>query len=157
MTTNQQIPIFEVKSILHQMAYALQFLYQKDLLHCEIKPENIFIRKHNNKVQVALIDIGVARLVPRIHKDPWMAPETSRTDGKPFYGHSADVYGFGLIAVYLRTWPTLPYEFSKDIKSLQSCVGDDPLFMLISDCLQYQPKNRIRKKDLGMYLSNFRT
>ena len=87
LTTNQQIVIPEVKNILHQIADALQFLYKKDLLHCEIKPENIFIRKHNNKVQVALIDIGVARLVPRIHKDPWMAPEATTND-KPVYGHS---------------------------------------------------------------------
>ena len=62
----------------------------------------------------------------------------------------ADVYGFGLIAIYLRTWPTLPYEFSNSVKSLQTSVGDESLFMLITDCLQYNPKNRIRKKDLGM-------
>jgi serine/threonine protein kinase len=151
LTTNQQIAISEVKNILHQIADALQFLYKKDLLHCEIKPENIFIRKHNNKVQVALIDIGVARLVPRIHKDPWMAPEATTND-KPVYGHSADVYGFGLIAIYLRTWPTLPYEFSNSVKSLQTSVGDESLFMLITDCLQYNPKNRIRKKDLVKHL-----
>ena len=34
--------------------------------------------------------------------DPWMAPEATATD-KPFYGHAADVYGFGLIAIYLRS------------------------------------------------------
>ena len=66
----------------------------------------------------------------------------------------ADVYGFGLIAIYLRTWPTLPYEFSNSVKSLQTSVGDESLFMLITDCLQYNPKNRIRKKDLGMKISN---
>ena len=68
LTTNQQMSIPEVKNILNQLAYALQFLYKKDLLHCGIKPENVFIRKHNNKVQAALIDIGVARLIPRVHK-----------------------------------------------------------------------------------------
>ena len=68
LKTNEQLAISEVKNILHQLAYALQFLYKKDLLHCEIKPENIFIRKHNNKVQAALIDIGVARLIQRVHK-----------------------------------------------------------------------------------------
>ena len=68
LKTNEQVAIPEVKNILNQLAYALQFLYKKDLLHCEIKPENIFIRKHNNKVQAALIDIGVARLIQRVHK-----------------------------------------------------------------------------------------
>ena len=68
LTTNQQMSIPEVKTILNQLAFALQFLYKKDLLHCGIRPENIFIRKHNNKVQAALIDIGVSRLIPRIHK-----------------------------------------------------------------------------------------
>ena len=27
--------------------------------------------------------------------DPWMAPEATASE-KPFYGHAADVYGFGL-------------------------------------------------------------
>ena len=80
--------------------------------------------------------------------DPWMAPEATASE-KPFYGHAADVYGFGLIAIYLRTWPTLPNEFSQSVELLQEAIGDDKMFELISDCLQYKPKNRIRKKDLG--------
>ena len=50
---------------------------------------------------------------------------------------------------HVRTWPTLPNEFSQSVELLQEAIGDDNLFELISDCLQYKPKNRIRKKDLG--------
>ena len=42
--------------------------------------------------------------------DPWMAPEATATD-KPFYGHAADVYGFGLIAIYLRSVHVFTKQF----------------------------------------------
>ena len=89
---------------------ALQFLHKKDLLHREITPENVFIRKHNNKIQAAIIDLGVSRVIENnddeITTNPWIAPEVA--EGKCSYGHSADVYGFGLLALYMRTWPNPP-------------------------------------------------
>ena len=97
------------RNILYQLANALEYLYRKNLLHRDVKPENILLRDDVNGVQVVLTDLGAARIIIATEQsslthagtDLWMAPEVK--DHKSRYGHPADVYGFGLIALFIKT------------------------------------------------------
>ena len=97
------------RNILYQLANALEFLHRKNLLHRDIKPDNILIRDDETGIQVALCDLGVSRVImaTEVSKltpagtDIWMAPEVHQTRSK--YGHPSDVYGFGLMALFVKT------------------------------------------------------
>ena len=66
---------------------------------------------------VAITDLGISRHltatqgnITNIGTDLWMAPEIQGTN--PRFGHPADVYGFGLIAMFLMTFK---YPLGKDV------------------------------------------
>ena len=94
---------------MYQLANALEFLHRKNLLHRDIKPDNILIRDDETGIQVALCDLGVSRVImaTEVSKltpagtDIWMAPEVLQCRSK--YGHPSDVYGFGLMALFVKT------------------------------------------------------
>ena len=97
------------RSVLYQLADALVFLYRRDLVHRDIKPENILVQDKDGKIHIALTDLGISRVViateqsnlTYIGTTKWMAPEVKGRN--PKYGHPADIFGFGLVAVYVKT------------------------------------------------------
>ena len=60
-------------------------------------------------VQVALTDLGVSKMMTSTQRssqtntgtDLWKAPEILGEN--PTYGHPADVFGFGLVAIFILT------------------------------------------------------
>jgi serine/threonine protein kinase len=46
-----------LKKIIKQVLEALQFIHSLDLIHCDIKPENIVIKSYS-RCEVKLIDFG---------------------------------------------------------------------------------------------------
>ena len=97
------------RNILYQLANAMEFLHRKNLLHRDVKPDNILVRDDETGIQVALSDLGVSRVIMATEVSKltpagcniWMAPEVGECRSK--YGHPADVYGFGLIALFIKT------------------------------------------------------
>ena len=97
------------RNILRQLANAMEYLHRKNLLHRDVKPDNILLRDDVNGIQVALTDLGVARVIISTEQSGlthagtniWMAPEVR--DCRSKYGHPADVYGFGLVALFVKT------------------------------------------------------
>ena len=41
----------------------MEFLHKKNLLHRDVKPDNILIRDDETGIQVALNDLGVSRVI----------------------------------------------------------------------------------------------
>ena len=95
--------------VAYQLANAMEFLHRKNLLHRDVKPDNILVRDDETGIQVALSDLGVSRVIMATEESKltpagcniWMAPEVGECRSK--YGHPADVYGFGLIALFIKT------------------------------------------------------
>jgi serine/threonine protein kinase len=90
--------------ILGQVLDALDYVHTRKIVHCDVKPDNIFVTRdpYNRRlVIVKLIDFGVCRSLDpfdrpqEISGDPrYMAPEQAVVDG-PF-DHRADFYSLGV-------------------------------------------------------------
>ena len=73
--------------------------------------------------QVALTDLGVSRRLASTERsnqtntgtELWMAPEVKGE--RPTYGHPADVFGFGLVAIFLVTGPD-NYPLGRDVEGM---------------------------------------
>ncbi len=93
-----------VVDMLGQVLDALEYIHTRKIVHCDVKPDNIFITRdpYNRRlVVVKLIDFGVCRVLePRespdeISGDPrYMPPEQTVLEG-PF-DHRADLYSLGI-------------------------------------------------------------
>lgn len=121
-----------------QVLDALDYIHTRKIVHCDVKPDNIFITRdpYNRRlVIVKLIDFGVCRSLepadqPReISGDPrYMAPEQTTLRG-PF-DHRADFYALG-VTLYEMITGHHPFEEYLDAEpevllALQ-CEQDVPL------------------------------
>lgn len=123
--------------MLGQVLDALDYIHTRQIVHCDVKPDNIFITRDPYKrglVIVKLIDFGVCRVLEpyeqptEISGDPrYMAPEQTTLRG-PF-DHRADFYSLG-ITIYEMITGRHPFERYLDappqqLLSLQ-CEQDVP-------------------------------
>jgi serine/threonine protein kinase len=105
----------EVKDILRPVAQALQAAHAKGILHRDVKPANILIRKDETRWRVKLIDFGLAMKQETLHNTiqspagsdktivgasiagtiDYAAPEQMGKRPGVSVGPPSDVYGFG--------------------------------------------------------------
>ena len=88
--------------IAYQLARGLQFIVKKKVVHRDIKPDNVFIKKEGNHTLYKLGDFGFAvkkQMNEEIVGTPiFMSPELFREET---YGSEVDVWAYGLLVHYL--------------------------------------------------------
>ncbi|HNH85256.1 MAG TPA: protein kinase, partial [Acidobacteriota bacterium] len=99
----------EVRGILVGLLPVLEFIHHQDIIHRDIKPDNIILRTKDNLP--VLIDFGVVKEVTRL--DSVGNPTSSVVAGTPVFmpleqaaGHpmySSDLYALGMTAIQLLT------------------------------------------------------
>ena len=95
-----------------QILYALNYIKQEMIIHCDLKPENIIL-KDRNKSGIKVIDFGSScfidkRVYTYIQSRFYRAPEIIL--GIP-YTHSIDMWSFACILSELYTgYPLFPGE-----------------------------------------------
>jgi serine/threonine protein kinase, bacterial len=110
-----------VRELLTQLLSTIETVHQHQIIHRDIKPDNIILRKRDGKP--VLIDFGAVKesMATMINSQGqtarsivigtagYMAPEQSA--GRPIY--ASDLYSLGLTAIYLLTGKT-PAELESD-------------------------------------------
>ncbi len=97
--------------LVRDLALALHYAHERHIVHCDMKPENVFLTKSG---QVKLGDFGLAKVidVSKIRENvgefgggtvPYMAPEQTRQESEDDIGPATDVYGAGIIFYELLT------------------------------------------------------
>ncbi|KDO21916.1 TKL protein kinase [Saprolegnia parasitica CBS 223.65] len=138
------------------IANALRDLHAKELVHRDIKSDNVLL---SSSGEVKLADLGLARLeATDMTEAPgtrfWMAPEILQAQGT-MYGCPADIYAFGVLLTELNTCQ-VPY-FDQDVQdriaftrgvingTLRPTLTDDSepwLRTLVEMCLRSDPAAR---------------
>jgi serine/threonine-protein kinase len=91
---------------------ALSHIHSKNIVHCDIKPQNILVR-HDGSIK--LVDFGIARMAGKLPELPknkavgtvqYVSPE--QAEGKPL-DHRSDVYSMGIM-LYEMAVDRLPFN-----------------------------------------------
>lgn len=115
-----KFPVKFACDVIQQIAEALHYIHQKQIVHCDIKPDNILLcpvpGTERRKYQVKLLDFGLARLGVAAGKmsmmidgtPEYMAPERIRGQSPV---QSMDIYGLGVLCYEMLTG-RLPFKGS---------------------------------------------
>ncbi len=113
-----------VREILNKLLYVLNFVHSRGVIHRDIKPDNVILRKSDN--MPVLIDFGAVResvgtqfntqghavKSEIIGTQGFMPPEQAM--GKPVF--SSDLYAVGVTMIYLLTGKN-PLELQTDVQT----------------------------------------
>ena len=148
---NGVLPETQVVEIARQIAQALQATHSRGVLHRDVKPGNVLVRRENNAWKVKLIDFGLALSTDRL-----MGTASSRTlRGSSIAGtidyaapeqmgklpnvpvtFASDVYGFARTVCYAMFATPFPRQ-----RHWQAC--SPRLAGLLDQCLAEQPAERM--------------
>jgi dual specificity tyrosine-phosphorylation-regulated kinase 2/3/4 len=97
------MPMPQVKRVARQLLRALAFIHSHDIVHCDMKPENVLLVPGAKEIEVRIIDFGSACHVGQKHFDYiqsrfYRAPEV--IFGIP-YGPPMDIWSFACITAEL--------------------------------------------------------
>ena len=111
------LPWHEAFPILDQTLRALKAAHDKGFVHRDLKPDNIWLKYVDGRIQVKLLDFGIAKLVgaesPRekltqtgsvIGTPHYMSPE--QINGSRDVDHRTDIYAMGVITYEMFTGVT---------------------------------------------------
>jgi serine/threonine protein kinase len=114
----------QIRELLMDLLPVLQFIHDRDVIHRDVKPENI-IRRRSPQIpsdwQLVLVDFGASKVVTSenilktgtfIGSAEYTAPEQLR--GKALY--VSDIYSLGATCIHLLT-NTSPFDLYDDIEN----------------------------------------
>ncbi|XP_031344042.1 serine/threonine-protein kinase D3 isoform X2 [Photinus pyralis] len=106
------------KFLISQILIALKHLHSKNIVHCDLKPENVLLSSDAEFPQVKLCDFGFARIIGEksfrrsvVGTPAYLAPEVLRNKG---YNRSLDMWSVGVI-IYVSLSGTFPFNEDEDI------------------------------------------
>ncbi|XP_039249446.1 serine/threonine-protein kinase D1-like [Styela clava] len=154
---NGRLPERITKFLISQILVALRYLHMKNIVHCDLKPENVLLSSNDPFPQVKLCDFGFARIIGEksfrrsvVGTPAYLAPEVLR---KQSYNRSLDMWSVGVI-IYVSLSGTFPFNEDEDInQQIQNAAFMYPpmpwreisrdAIELIMDLLQVKSRKRL--------------
>jgi hypothetical protein len=133
----------ESRQIMDQLLDAVSYLHAQQVLHLDLRPENILVTRSAHDVKLinpASFYVGQPSYF--IYKERYTAPELFAESSKPTV--AADIYSLGRIMEYLFSYSTLTAGVSKVIAR---ATADDPKKRFPSVEAMRQALQRSRRVD----------
>jgi serine/threonine protein kinase len=99
------------------MVEAIDFLHSRGLMHCDLKPKNIFIRKHSeNRISPVIGDLGISIVMGEHTRKETELWGISKIWMPYEYLHAktvspkTDVWSLGCLIFYLLSHGNLPWS-----------------------------------------------
>src|SRR3989475_341912 len=155
------LPPLEIRKVLAEVARALAYAHRKEIVHRDIKPDNIMFDEHGLAV---VTDFGIARAASGgkltgpgmpIGTPHYMSPEQARA--QPLDGRS-DLYSLGVVA-YQSLTGRVPFDgedsFSIGYKHIMEEIPTPPLetydqrttFEIVKKMMAKSPDERFQSAD----------
>lgn len=105
--SRSRLPPYESRRILAELADTLSAAHRAEMVHLDVKPDNVFLEGDHQKV--LLVDFGIAMAVtetvpdaaegPIVGTPLYMSPEQAQ--GLPDIDHRSDIYSLGVLGYHM--------------------------------------------------------
>ena len=152
--SQRPLPLDALLGMLAQLTSALDYLHQRGVVHCDLKPSNIMVE--HAAPRVVLLDFGIARApdfvgqLAAVGTPEYMAPE--QADAQAACDGRADIYALGILLYECLTAKRLfPSRSTADIRTGKAVTVDrealaatvaPALAVVIAQCLSRLPEDR---------------
>jgi serine/threonine protein kinase len=151
-----------LKKIFRGMVCGLDYLHSRNVVHRDIKPQNILL---NTELLAKIADFGQAQVFEESDMQRstvgtyyFFPPESCKSDASEFSGKAADIWALGL-SLYIIIYKNLPFwsesliGLFETIQSFELKFGDFPVLSedlkdLMSKLLDKNPETRIKMLEL---------
>ncbi len=138
---NREAPLSDARAIriCRQAASALGAAHDQGIIHRDVKPENVFLRRRGGKDSVKVVDFGISKTMrpddgpdssPRLTQTGmvlgtplYMSPEQARGDDNP--DHRVDIYALGVI-LYECVTGEVPFRGTNYLNIVSQVISVDP-------------------------------
>ena len=93
-----------VKRIMQNLLQILAYIHSKGIMHRDVKPENLMLRKKNNLEEICLIDFGLSTFIDlddylyrRCGTPGYVGPEVVTLKPGEKYNEKCDIFSAGVI------------------------------------------------------------
>lgn len=149
------------RQILRQVAAALEAAHARGIVHRDLKPANILITEFGERLQVKVVDFGIARFVDGegqrltrtgaiVGSPEYISPEVCRGEQAD---SRSDIYSLGIVGFTMLAG-TAPFNAESAIELLlmhveqrvpeAPCPSDPALVQLIAKCTDPTPETRFQ-------------
>ncbi|XP_043189080.1 serine/threonine-protein kinase D1-like isoform X1 [Amphibalanus amphitrite] len=108
----------KTRFLITQILVALKYLHSQNVVHCDLKPENVLLASKEEFPQIKICDFGYAKIIGErsfrrsvVGTPAYLAPEVLRNKG---YNRSLDMWSVGII-IYVSLSGTFPFHDDEDI------------------------------------------
>lgn len=151
-------------SYMHQVMQAVHYLHANNIVHCDLKPENLMLASNDESATVKLIDFGTSQIFDPVQKldhmagtPYYIAPEIL---SKLPYDNKVDIWSCGVI-LYMMLSGRPPFNGRTRAElywNIRNCNYNfereewahvsDPAKDLIRGMLTVNPANRVNARDV---------
>jgi len=168
LKVEKALPLQRAINIVLQIADALSYAHEHNVIHRDLKPGNILIQKTEDGAEIVkVVDFGIAKILPIQDAETLSLTRTAEIFGSPLYmspeqckgdrvDRRSDIYSLGcLLFECLTARP--PFESENPVKILLSQIYDDVPVMrsgldgrtlgqgiqdVLRNCLEKKPDSR---------------
>ena len=170
VSKNKSIDEIDKLNIIYQISDVLCFLHQNEIIHRDIKPNNIIVRKDSfNKIKIFLLDYGLSRVTDdKIILNSFRSFFQSQVhvyqylNGKDLYNlNSFDIWSFGCIVYFIYTG-NHPYNMNVQMMTkaiskkekfyLKKEFKEEFIYNLVDNCCRFNANERISAEKIKLSL-----
>eukprot|EP01133_Synstelium_polycarpum_P014513 gene14513-17132_t len=103
----------DASKLINTLTRVIYYLHSKDIVHCDLKPENLLYSDNTDQAIIKLCDFGLSQRCPQgtllrslVGTPTYMAPEISACTG---YGKPVDMWSLGVI-IYILLCGFPPFD-----------------------------------------------
>jgi len=121
------------------MIKALNYIHERQIIHLDLKPQNIMMRSRRDEFKIKLIDFGLARKLERgrvktgfVGTVGFMAPEIARSqygsNEQDYATIATDLFSMGVIAYMLVSGGLEPFWDGNDVRAIKNTLKKEVTF-----------------------------